>query len=493
MLLQPGGADVGIAAAPGDGYGFTLTPAADGGQVLDYCEPRDVVATTSAAWALARTLDAVARGHAEDLDERGSGGSLGLFGDSVTPDDVLAYRVLWDPYVGATVNALRACADLWEAAASGLPAGGINLAKYQNPAADTMTAIANAHRLYADGLVQEWNKHAGMSDVDLVWEAANVLQDFQATVLKCGQLYLPEVAGDCPGVPQPAPPDLSLQRTVIARIEGLGILARGLLKLLGIGAGGALEAVAEIPKAAAGAASFLTSPAFLIGAGVVLVLAAGVAAAVYARPFALVRRAPARAPKGAYLGWETRRERDERVQQNIPPELLPLWERLRIKGGTPHARFEAFMQYVHDHPDEVLEAQQQDAERRMEGEIEARYGQHAGTPCEDRTQSRSSGRGTCSYHRGIEGARRRRRVAAPRRRYDKKSEDRMWRDLGYPTDAELVIVEQRAAVEKPETWQESGDGLLDAGWYAHTDATGRLGPFNTKKQAEHEALARQGA
>jgi hypothetical protein len=54
---------------------------------------------------------------------------------------------------------------------------------------------------------------------------------------------------------------------------------------------------------------------------------------------------------GARRGWEHRRERDEWVVQNLEPYLLPLWE--RIKGslrGTPEERYEAFMQYVHDHP-----------------------------------------------------------------------------------------------------------------------------------------------
>jgi hypothetical protein len=62
--------------------------------------------------------------------------------------------------------------------------------------------------------------------------------------------------------------------------------------------------------------------------------------------------ASARRQKGAsartYRAWETRRERDEAVTVNIPPELLSLWRRVRstIHGATAHERVERFMEYA---------------------------------------------------------------------------------------------------------------------------------------------------
>lgn len=48
-------------------------------------------------------------------------------------------------------------------------------------------------------------------------------------------------------------------------------------------------------------------------------------------------------------------ESDDEVRQNITPELLGVWERVKpvIKGTPRISRTEAFLQYVHDNEDEV--------------------------------------------------------------------------------------------------------------------------------------------
>lgn len=65
---------------------------------------------------------------------------------------------------------------------------------------------------------------------------------------------------------------------------------------------------------------------------------------------------------------ETRRESEERVTVNLSAELLPLWTRVRsqFQSGTPHERFEAFMQYVEEHPEEALIACAEDAESKLD-------------------------------------------------------------------------------------------------------------------------------
>jgi hypothetical protein len=75
----------------------------------------------------------------------------------------------------------------------------------------------------------------------------------------------------------------------------------------------------------------------------------------------------------ARRGWETRREREEAVTVNLAPDERALWE--RAKGalrGTPARRLEKFEQYVHEHPEEVVESLQAHADARLEALIAER-------------------------------------------------------------------------------------------------------------------------
>jgi hypothetical protein len=51
-------------------------------------------------------------------------------------------------------------------------------------------------------------------------------------------------------------------------------------------------------------------------------------------------------------------ESDDQVLQNIPPELVALWKRVKtgIKSGPNISRTEAFLKYAEEHPEEVYEA-----------------------------------------------------------------------------------------------------------------------------------------
>ena len=62
----------------------------------------------------------------------------------------------------------------------------------------------------------------------------------------------------------------------------------------------------------------------------------------------------------AYRGHETRSEADDRVTCNIDPAYLPLWHRTKaLFKGTPHQRYERFLEYVEAHPGEALRASDQ--------------------------------------------------------------------------------------------------------------------------------------
>jgi hypothetical protein len=68
---------------------------------------------------------------------------------------------------------------------------------------------------------------------------------------------------------------------------------------------------------------------------------------------------------------EGRAESDDAVRSNIPPELVPLWERVRksIRGTDRRSRTEAFQQYAEENPGEVYAAQEQEAERGLRRDI----------------------------------------------------------------------------------------------------------------------------
>jgi hypothetical protein len=67
------------------------------------------------------------------------------------------------------------------------------------------------------------------------------------------------------------------------------------------------------------------------------------------------RQAEERRRKHKRLPAEAIRESDDEVRQNIDPELLPVWERVKrqIKGTPKISRTEAFLQYIEENPNEV--------------------------------------------------------------------------------------------------------------------------------------------
>ncbi|MGA8138722.1 MAG: hypothetical protein WCA48_31855 [Pseudomonas gingeri] len=80
-----------------------------------------------------------------------------------------------------------------------------------------------------------------------------------------------------------------------------------------------------------------------------------------ARPKSATRAA------GGRRAAETRGEREDFARQNIPADLLPLWE--QIKGrfkGSPHERSEAFLEYADAHPQEVIEAMQERSDEQLD-------------------------------------------------------------------------------------------------------------------------------
>jgi len=71
---------------------------------------------------------------------------------------------------------------------------------------------------------------------------------------------------------------------------------------------------------------------------------------------ASLKRAERRRPSRA-ISRERREESDDEVRRNIPPELSPLFERVKrsIRGGPRMSRTEAFLRYAEENPGEELE------------------------------------------------------------------------------------------------------------------------------------------
>lgn len=57
---------------------------------------------------------------------------------------------------------------------------------------------------------------------------------------------------------------------------------------------------------------------------------------------------------------ERAQEDDDRVRSNLPPELVPVFDKVarRIKGTAKRSRTEAFLDWAEENPDEILSVQQ---------------------------------------------------------------------------------------------------------------------------------------
>jgi hypothetical protein len=72
---------------------------------------------------------------------------------------------------------------------------------------------------------------------------------------------------------------------------------------------------------------------------------------------------------------EAREESNDAVRANIPDELRPLFERVKgqIKGSTRQSRTEEFLMYAEEHPHEVVDTQEDLAQREIARLIREQY------------------------------------------------------------------------------------------------------------------------
>jgi hypothetical protein len=72
-----------------------------------------------------------------------------------------------------------------------------------------------------------------------------------------------------------------------------------------------------------------------------------------------------KAPRLRSTSGERRAESDDAVRSNIPENLVPVFNKVKakIKGSARRSRSEAFLEWAHENPEEVLDFQQHDADR----------------------------------------------------------------------------------------------------------------------------------
>lgn len=81
----------------------------------------------------------------------------------------------------------------------------------------------------------------------------------------------------------------------------------------------------------------------------------------------LAQHARARVGKHATKAKERRSESDDYVRGNLPPELQPVWDRVKrtIKDGPRTTRTEAFLEWAAENPGDVLEHQEHVTDREV--------------------------------------------------------------------------------------------------------------------------------
>ena len=72
---------------------------------------------------------------------------------------------------------------------------------------------------------------------------------------------------------------------------------------------------------------------------------------------------------------ERKQEDDDAVRNNLPAELVPVFNKHRrsIKGSARRSRTEAFLEWAEENPDEVLAAQQTEADRALKDLIKQQH------------------------------------------------------------------------------------------------------------------------
>jgi len=228
---------------------------------------------------------------------------LGTLGDgAVWPSDLLAYRQQWEPFIAAHLNLWRYLNSIFERvpAAQQCPAGlfttippALDAATQQFCASLALTRIRTSDT-DPGGILPQWNAWANKSSAEILAGAPVMLKWHQDVVLRVGGEYKTDLVKiaklwNITGIELPPVPEFSAQQSVIARIEGDGLAAQGLLQIIGYSAGkvlvGAADTAAAINQGLSDTAKNLPkvigSPWVWFGVASVAIIVGGVLVAHY--------------------------------------------------------------------------------------------------------------------------------------------------------------------------------------------------------------------
>jgi len=208
--------------------------------------------------------------------------------------DLLAYRQMWEPFVGTHLNLWRNMNEVLENNA---------IAKEctpdvpsSNPSLQSFCAALTLTRIYTSathplGILTQWNAWKDKSSADIVAGASSMLESQQNVVLRVGNTYKDELVKIAKtwnvDLKLPDVPPFSLQQEIQARIAGAYVTAKGVVQIIGYGAGevllmatdtaqataqGLKETAQDIPK---------TTRWVAIAAGITAVVVGGVLIAYY--------------------------------------------------------------------------------------------------------------------------------------------------------------------------------------------------------------------
>lgn len=178
--------------------------------------------------------------------------------------DLLAYRQEWEPFIAAHLGLWRYLNGLLESVpdAQKCPTGIFDASQIKTLDATSQAFCASLDltRIRIDatnpgGILQQWNAWKDKSSADIVAGAADMLKWTQDTVLRVGGPYKAELLQIAKlwgiTVQLPDVPSFSTQQEIMARAVGAYVTAKGVIEILGYGAGEALDTATDAAQATA--------------------------------------------------------------------------------------------------------------------------------------------------------------------------------------------------------------------------------------------------
>ncbi len=178
--------------------------------------------------------------------------------------DLLAYRQEWEPFILAHLSLWQYLNALFEGTPSAkeCPPGVFSATQIQtlNPTMRSFCASLALTRMYSsptdpNGILAQWNAWKDKSSAEIVAGADVMLKWHQDVVMRVGGPYkesLVKIAESWKvDIRLPDVPSFSVQQEIKARIEGAYITTKGVIQIIGYGAGEIIRMAADTTEAVA--------------------------------------------------------------------------------------------------------------------------------------------------------------------------------------------------------------------------------------------------